>query len=100
VDTAKLAIELKREPLDPEQDLGMNGMIIRRVKKEEIERQVRRLMQEEEGQIIRRNMQKMKVNAERAVASEGSSRRNFENYVWLLRTKDSAASDSKHLYRT
>jgi len=63
VDTARLAIELKREPIDPEQDIGRSGRISRRVKKAEIERQVRRLMQEEEGETIRSNMQKMKQNA-------------------------------------
>ena len=92
VDTAKIAIEVKREPIDPEQDLGEFDRIFRRVKKSEIERQVRKLMQEEEGRIVRENMQNMKRNVERAVALGGSSRTNFEKYVQLLRAKASAAA--------
>ncbi|KAG0564621.1 hypothetical protein KC19_8G125900 [Ceratodon purpureus] len=92
VDTAKLAIEVKREPIDPEQDLGEYDRIFRRVKRSEIEKQVRRLMQEEEGRIVRENMQNMKRNVERAVALGGSSRTNFEKYVQLLRAKASAAA--------
>lgn len=46
VDTAKLAIELEREPIDPAQNLGDDGKIKRRVRKEEIERKIRKLMQQ------------------------------------------------------
>jgi len=92
VDTARLAIELEREPIDPKQDLGEHGRIIRRVRKAEIEKKVCRLMQKEEGRIIRENMQTMKVNAQRALASGGSSRKNFETYIGMLTAKAFAAS--------
>jgi hypothetical protein len=71
VDTARLAVELEREPVDPEQDIGQNGRIRRRV--------------------IRQNVQKMKLSAQRAVAPAGSSTRNFENYVCLLHARATAA---------
>lgn len=95
VDTARLALELEREPVDPEQDFGPHGRVTRRVRQAEIERQVRRLLLEKEGQTIRQNMQKMKLKAQSAVASGGSSRMNFENYVWLLHAKDSARNEVK-----
>jgi hypothetical protein len=91
VDTARLAVELEREPVDPEQDIGQNGRIRRRVRKAEISKQIRKLMQEEEGRVIRQNVQKMKLSAQRAVAPAGSSTRNFENYVCLLHARATAA---------
>ena len=92
MDTAKLAFELEREPLDPAQDIGEGGRIKRRVRKAEIARQVQRLIQEEEGRIIRQNVQEMKLNAQRAVAPGGLSTRSFENYVCLLHARANAAS--------
>ncbi|KAG0565988.1 hypothetical protein KC19_7G029400 [Ceratodon purpureus] len=94
VDTAKLAIELEREPLDRAQDIGNGHRIKRRVRKEEISRQVHKLMHEEEGRVIRQNVQQMKLNAQRAVAPGGSSTRNFENYVCLLHARATAASEA------
>lgn len=91
VDTAKLAIELEREPIDPAQNLGDDGKIKRRVRKEEIERKIRKLMQQGGDRTIRHNTQQMTQNARRAVASGGPSARNFEQYVSLLRSAPPSA---------
>lgn len=85
----KLGLELQREELESN---SINSK--QPVSKGEIKRKVRSLMQEEEGKIVRENTRKMRLNAKKAVAEGGSSRKNFETYVQLLHAKASLASQA------
>lgn len=92
VDTARLAMELVREPIDLEQDMKRSGHYTRRVRKEEIANKVRTLFQE--GEVIRQNVKEMEVKLRTAMAPGGLSSRNFDMYVAMLRAMDSAGSSS------
>ncbi|CAM6071635.1 unnamed protein product [Sphagnum tenellum] len=76
VDTAKLAMEMKK---------GTDGF----VSKQEVERNIRALMEEVEGESIKRNMKEMRSHARQAVAEGGTSKQNLEVYINYLRTLQS-----------
>lgn len=79
-----MAIELNGNPYTQEELEGDLVRPVRFVPKEEIEKQVRSLMQEAEGDYVRKNMQTLQAKAREAGAPGGSSRRSFEAYVQLL----------------
>ncbi|CAK9190443.1 unnamed protein product [Sphagnum troendelagicum] len=76
VDTAKLAMEMKK---------GTDGF----VSKQEVERNIRALMEEVEGESIESNMKEMRSHARQAVAEGGTSKQNLEVYINYLRTLQS-----------
>ncbi|KAH0460030.1 hypothetical protein IEQ34_010693 [Dendrobium chrysotoxum] len=65
---------------------GVNGV----VRREEVAKVVKELMEGEEGKEVRRRMQEMKEEAARAVVKEGSSYKAIEEMVSLL--KDSVVA--------
>ncbi|KAG0562121.1 hypothetical protein KC19_9G120000 [Ceratodon purpureus] len=87
VDTVKVAIELKGNSYTKEELEGDVVRPARFIPKEEIEKKVRILMQDAEGESVRQNMQNLREKSREAGAPDGSSRRNFEAYVNLLHKK-------------
>ncbi|KAH9573565.1 hypothetical protein CY35_01G007700 [Sphagnum magellanicum] len=76
VHTAKLAMEMKK---------GTDGF----VSKQEVERNIRALMEEVEGESIKNNMKEMRTHARQAVAEGGTSKQNLQVYINYLRTLQS-----------
>jgi hypothetical protein len=76
VHTAKLAMEMKK---------GTDGF----VSKQEVERNIRALMEEVEGESIKSNMKEMRSHARQAVAEGGTSKQNLQVYINYLRTLQS-----------
>ncbi|CAK9254625.1 unnamed protein product [Sphagnum jensenii] len=76
VHTAKVAMEMKK---------GTDGF----VSKQEVERNIRALMEEVEGESIKSNMKEMRSHARQAVAEGGTSKQNLEVYINYLRTLQS-----------
>ncbi|CAK9857079.1 unnamed protein product [Sphagnum jensenii] len=76
VDTAKLAMEMKE---------GTDGF----VSKQEVERKIRALMEEVEGELIKSNMKEMRSHARQAVAEGGTSKQSLQVYINYLRTLQS-----------
>ncbi|CAM6045791.1 unnamed protein product [Sphagnum compactum] len=76
VHTAKLAMEMKK---------GTDGF----VSKQEVERNIRALMEEVEGESIKSNMKEMRTHARQAVAEGGTSKQNLQVYINYLRTLQS-----------
>ncbi|KAH8972797.1 hypothetical protein BDL97_01G010900 [Sphagnum fallax] len=76
VDTAKVAMEMKK---------GTDGF----VSKQEVERNIRALMEEVEGESIKSNMKEMRTHARQAVAEGGTSKQNLQVYINYLRTLQS-----------
>lgn len=68
MDSAKLAIEVRRSE---------DGV----VRKAEVERVVRLMMQESLGSDIHNLAKRMKDSAHKAVGPEGSSQKNVENFI-------------------
>lgn len=90
MDELNVAIELNGNPYTRE---DLEGDLVRPprfVPKEEIEKKVRSLMQDAEGDCVtRKNMQTLQAKAREAGAPGGSSRRNLEAYVQHLRDANS-----------
>ncbi|KAG0598706.1 hypothetical protein M758_12G094800 [Ceratodon purpureus] len=84
VDTSKLAIELEANPYTKEELEGDKVRPEPFYSREEIAKKVRNLMHEAEGQVVRKNIQRLRSAAREAGALGGSSRRNFEAYIRLL----------------
>ncbi len=76
VHTAKVAMEMKK---------GTDGF----VSKQEVERNIRALMEEVEGESIKSNMKEMRSHARQAVAEGGTSKQNLQVYINYLRTLQS-----------
>ncbi|KAI0507946.1 hypothetical protein KFK09_014074 [Dendrobium nobile] len=68
--------------------VGVNGV----VRRQEVAKVVKELMEGEEGKVVRRRMQEMKEEAARAVGKEGSSYKAIYEIVSLL--EDSAVTTS------
>jgi hypothetical protein len=68
VETVKVAIELKENAYTKEELESEEAMPVRFVSKEEIEKKARSLMFEAEGQVVRENVQKLRVKAREAGA--------------------------------
>ncbi|KAG0591075.1 hypothetical protein M758_1G143800 [Ceratodon purpureus] len=87
VDTARVAMELQK---DPPSENDVDNMVVnpmRHVTREEIAVKVRKLMREEEGSAVRARMASMRDAAAEATAAGGSSRRSLDAYVQLLRLR-------------
>lgn len=83
-DKLKVAIELTGNPYTKEELEGDEVRPAIFVSKEEIEKKVRCLMHEAEGESVRKNMQNLRLKSREAGGPGGSSQRNFETYVHLL----------------
>ena len=97
MDTAKVAIELKANPYTKEE---LESDVVKPelfYSWEEIAKKVRSLMQEAEGQVVRKNVQKLRAAGREAGALGGSSRRSFEAYVRLLHSSGKCNRDSNGL---
>jgi hypothetical protein len=92
VDTLKVAIEMKGNPYTEED--GDLPRPVEFMSRDEIARKTRSLMQEAEGRLVRKNIQKLRTKCREAVAAGGSSRRNLEAYVRLLHTNADLRSAS------
>lgn len=94
---ARVAIELKANPYTKEE---LAGDVVRPelfYSGEEIAKKARSLMRGAEGQVVRKNIQKLRADAREAGAPKGSSRRNFEAYVRLLHSSGKCNGDSNGL---
>ncbi|XP_024357189.1 mogroside I-E synthase [Physcomitrium patens] len=87
VDTLRVAIEVEGNPHTKEELESEKVRLDRFVSKEEIEKKVRNLMQEEKGQLIRENMQRLRIKSREVLSQGGCSRQSFEAYLRLLRGK-------------
>lgn len=87
MDTLRVAIEVEGNPHTKEELESEKVRLDRFVSKEEIEKKVRNLMQEEKGQLIRENMQRLRIKSREVLSQGGCSRQSFEAYLRLLRGK-------------
>jgi len=95
VDTWKFALELERQPIDTSLDVkSFHGFYTRRVKQEDVTQKAKRLMVEDEGKTLRKNIMDMRMKLRSAVAPGGTSLRSFDDYIALLRSKDVAKASS------